>query len=242
MWMTWKTALLELPFGGAKEAVRCDPARLSDAELERITRRYTTEIAPWIGPDRNILAPDLNTGEREMAWVMDTFSARTGAPAIGTAVTGKPTWSAARRSAGRRAASGSPSACGWESQRWACGRAGAGCDRRLRQRGQGRRGGTRARSRVPDRRRIRRRGGRWRSRGLPGRQAGGRASGGSRARRLCGGGSRSARRHIASASSGCPVLTWREDCIRSRVATVLSGRVAPPTPTPSRRRLGRRAR
>lgn len=91
MWMTWKTALLELPFGGAKGAVCCDPARLSDAELERITRRYTSEIAPWIGPDRDILAPDLNTGEREMAWVMDTFSARTGAPAIGTAVTGRPT-------------------------------------------------------------------------------------------------------------------------------------------------------
>lgn len=90
MSMTWKCALVELPFGGAKGAVRCDPDRLSVGELERLTRRYTSEIAPWIGPDRDILAPDLNTGEREMAWIMDTYSAGIGFPAIGTSVTGKP--------------------------------------------------------------------------------------------------------------------------------------------------------
>jgi glutamate dehydrogenase (NAD(P)+) len=89
MWMTWKCALLGLPFGGAKGGVRCDPARLSAAELERITRRYTAEIAPAIGPDRDIPAPDMGTGEREMGWLYDTYSQGVGfsVPAV---VTGKP--------------------------------------------------------------------------------------------------------------------------------------------------------
>jgi glutamate dehydrogenase (NAD(P)+) len=90
MRMTWKTALVDLPFGGAKGAIACDPAKLSASELERLTRRYTSEIAPWIGPNYDILAPDLNTGEREMAWIMDTYSAHVGFPAVGTVVTGKP--------------------------------------------------------------------------------------------------------------------------------------------------------
>jgi glutamate dehydrogenase (NAD(P)+) len=78
MGMTWKCALMELPYGGATGAVRCDPTALSDAELERVTRRYASEILPIIGPSRDVLAPDLGTGEREMAWIMDTYAATTG--------------------------------------------------------------------------------------------------------------------------------------------------------------------
>jgi glutamate dehydrogenase (NAD(P)+) len=101
MLMTWKCALVEVPFGGAKGGVRCDPHRLSLGELERLTRRYASELAPLIGPTRDVLAPDLNTGEREMAWIMDTYSAMVGSP-VGTCVTGKPVvvgGSAERRSA-----------------------------------------------------------------------------------------------------------------------------------------------
>ncbi len=89
MWMTWKCALLGLPFGGAKGGVRCDPAQHSVGELERITRRYTAELIPVIGPDRDIPAPDMGTGEREMAWLYDTYSQAMGysVPAV---VTGKP--------------------------------------------------------------------------------------------------------------------------------------------------------
>lgn len=101
MLMTWKCALVEVPFGGAKGGVRCDPHRLSLGELERLTRRYASELAPLIGPTHDVLAPDLNTGEREMAWIMDTYSAMAGS-AVGTCVTGKPVvvgGSAERRSA-----------------------------------------------------------------------------------------------------------------------------------------------
>jgi glutamate dehydrogenase (NAD(P)+) len=89
MWMTFKCALVRLPFGGAKGGVRCDPNRLSVGELERITRRYAAELIPVIGPERDIPAPDMATGEREMAWFMDTYSQQVGhsVPAI---VTGKP--------------------------------------------------------------------------------------------------------------------------------------------------------
>jgi glutamate dehydrogenase (NAD(P)+) len=89
MWMTWKCALLNLPYGGAKGGVRCTPGELSDGELERLTRRYAAELIPVIGPDRDIPAPDMATGEREMAWFMDTYSQQVGftAPSI---VTGKP--------------------------------------------------------------------------------------------------------------------------------------------------------
>jgi len=89
MWMTFKRALLGLPFGGAKGGVRCDPYRLSDGELERLTRRYASEIFPVIGPDRDIPAPDMATGEREMAWFMDTYSQQVGHP-VPEIVTGKP--------------------------------------------------------------------------------------------------------------------------------------------------------
>jgi glutamate dehydrogenase (NAD(P)+) len=101
MSMTWKCALVEVPFGGAKGGIRCDPSVLSDAETERLTRRYASELVAMIGPTRDILAPDLNTGEREMAWIMDTYSAVAGTPTA-TVVTGKPVivgGSPARRSA-----------------------------------------------------------------------------------------------------------------------------------------------
>ena len=89
MWMTFKCALLGLPFGGAKGGVRCDPNRLSVDEMERVTRRYASEIFPVIGPDRDISAPDMATGEREMAWFMDTYSQQVGHP-VPEIVTGKP--------------------------------------------------------------------------------------------------------------------------------------------------------
>jgi len=87
--MTFKTAVLDLPFGGAKGGVRCDPRLLSLGELERLTRRYTYEISPLLGPERDVPAPDVNTDGRVMAWLMDTLSMTQGAHMPG-AVTGKP--------------------------------------------------------------------------------------------------------------------------------------------------------
>ena len=87
--MTFKTAVVNLPFGGAKGGVRCDPSRLSIGELERITRRYTLEISPLLGPDRDVPAPDVNTDGRVMAWLMDTLSMLRGELLPGS-VTGKP--------------------------------------------------------------------------------------------------------------------------------------------------------
>ncbi|MDX6670880.1 MAG: glutamate dehydrogenase [Solirubrobacteraceae bacterium] len=101
--MTFKNAVLALPFGGAKGGVRCDPNRLSEDELERITRRYASEIFPIIGPDRDIPAPDMATGEREMAWFMDTYSQQVGHP-VPEIVTGKPL--VLGGTAGRRFATG----------------------------------------------------------------------------------------------------------------------------------------
>ncbi|MCS6801586.1 MAG: Glu/Leu/Phe/Val dehydrogenase [Chloroflexota bacterium] len=89
MWMTWKTALIGLPFGGAKGGVVCDPRVLSPGELERLTRRYATEISIIIGADKDIPAPDLGTGPREMGWIMDTISQHIGY-AVPAVVTGKP--------------------------------------------------------------------------------------------------------------------------------------------------------
>jgi glutamate dehydrogenase (NAD(P)+) len=89
MWMTWKCALLRLPYGGAKGGVRCDPRALSTAELERLTRRFTTELLPIIGPERDIPAPDMATDEQTMAWMMDTYSMQVG-HAVPEIVTGKP--------------------------------------------------------------------------------------------------------------------------------------------------------
>jgi len=89
MWMTWKCALMHLPFGGAKGGVRIDPTGLSRRELQRLTRRYTSEISQMIGPDRDIPAPDLGTNEDVMAWMMDTYSQQVGHP-VPAVVTGKP--------------------------------------------------------------------------------------------------------------------------------------------------------
>ena len=88
-WMTWKCAVVNIPFGGAKGGVICDPALLSQAELEKITRRYTAEIIDFLGPERDVPAPDVNTNEKTMAWIMDTYSmhARHTVTAV---VTGKP--------------------------------------------------------------------------------------------------------------------------------------------------------
>src|SRR5512137_2574159 len=73
MWMSWKCGLTGLPYGGAKGGVTCDPAKLSAAELERVTRRYTQEMMPFIGPQIDVMAPDLGTNEQVMAWMMDTY-------------------------------------------------------------------------------------------------------------------------------------------------------------------------
>ncbi len=88
-WMTWKTALMNLPYGGAKGGVVCDPEKMSMGELERMTRRYITEIAPVIGPEKDIPAPDVGTNEQVMAWAMDTYSILSGYSIPGI-VTGKP--------------------------------------------------------------------------------------------------------------------------------------------------------
>jgi glutamate dehydrogenase (NAD(P)+) len=89
MWMTWKCAVVGIPYGGAKGGVVCDPKQMTQQQLETLTRRYTTEISLLIGPDRDIPAPDVNTNAQTMAWIMDTFSMHAGhtVPAV---VTGKP--------------------------------------------------------------------------------------------------------------------------------------------------------
>jgi len=89
MWMTWKCALMGIPFGGAKGGVVCDPKQLSRAELERMTRRYTTEIINEIGPEKDIPAPDVGTDGSVMAWIFDTYSMNKGHSVLGV-VTGKP--------------------------------------------------------------------------------------------------------------------------------------------------------
>jgi glutamate dehydrogenase (NAD(P)+) len=89
MWMTWKCAVVNIPYGGGKGGVVVDPKKLSMRELEGLTRRFTTEISPLIGPDRDIPAPDVNTNSQVMAWMMDTFSMHRGYTIPGV-VTGKP--------------------------------------------------------------------------------------------------------------------------------------------------------
>ncbi|MGH9684984.1 MAG: Glu/Leu/Phe/Val family dehydrogenase [Candidatus Acidiferrales bacterium] len=88
-WMTWKCALVDIPFGGAKGGVICDPSKLSKHELERITRRYTAELSEWFGPERDVPAPDIGTNAQTMAWVMDTYAMHT-RQATTAVVTGKP--------------------------------------------------------------------------------------------------------------------------------------------------------
>src|SRR2546421_9661027 len=89
MWMTWKCALLRLPYGGAKGGVRCNPRSLSQAELQGVTRRFTSELLQFIGPQSDIPAPDMATNEQTMAWMMDTYSMQKGY-AVPEIVTGKP--------------------------------------------------------------------------------------------------------------------------------------------------------
>ncbi|HLV93987.1 MAG TPA: Glu/Leu/Phe/Val dehydrogenase [Candidatus Acidoferrales bacterium] len=88
-WMTWKTATVNIPYGGAKGGVICDPKRMSKGELERMTRRFTSEILPIIGPEQDIPAPDVYTDSQTMAWIMDTYSMTKGYSTLGV-VTGKP--------------------------------------------------------------------------------------------------------------------------------------------------------
>ncbi len=103
MWMSWKCALTGLPYGGAKGGITCDPRKLSHNELERITRRYTQEMIPFIGPQVDVMAPDMGTNEQIMAWMMDSYSVHMGytVPSI---VTGKPVLLGG--SLGRREATG----------------------------------------------------------------------------------------------------------------------------------------
>jgi glutamate dehydrogenase (NAD(P)+) len=89
MWMAWKTAAVNIPYGGGKGGVICDPKRMSKSELERMTRRYTSEILPIIGPEQDIPAPDVYTDAQTMAWIMDTYSMTKGYSSLGV-VTGKP--------------------------------------------------------------------------------------------------------------------------------------------------------
>jgi glutamate dehydrogenase (NAD(P)+) len=102
-WMTWKCAVVNIPFGGAKGGIICDPRKMSRGELERLTRRYTAELADWLGPERDIPAPDVGTNEQTMAWVMDTYAMHVG-QATTAVVTGKPIELGGSR--GRREATG----------------------------------------------------------------------------------------------------------------------------------------
>ncbi|HET8649441.1 MAG TPA: Glu/Leu/Phe/Val dehydrogenase [Gemmatimonadales bacterium] len=102
-WMTWKCAVVNIPFGGAKGGVICDPTTMSMAELERLTRRYTSAIIETLGPDSDVPAPDVNTNERVMAWIMDTYSMHT-RHTVTAVVTGKPVEMGG--SLGRREATG----------------------------------------------------------------------------------------------------------------------------------------
>src|SRR3954466_10247423 len=102
-WMTWKCAVVNIPFGGAKGGVICDPKKLSQIELEKITRRYTSELIEFIGPEKDVAAPDVNTNEQTMAWMMDTYSMHM-RQTINAVVTGKPVNMGGSR--GRREATG----------------------------------------------------------------------------------------------------------------------------------------
>ena len=102
-WMTWKCAVVDIPFGGAKGGVICDPSKMSKSELERVTRRYTAALSDWFGPERDVPAPDIGTNEQIMAWVMDTYSMHV-RQATTAVVTGKPLDLGGSR--GRREATG----------------------------------------------------------------------------------------------------------------------------------------
>jgi glutamate dehydrogenase (NAD(P)+) len=102
-WMTWKCAVVNIPFGGAKGGVICDPKKMSQGELERMTRRYTAELIEFIGPEKDVPAPDMNTNEQTMAWIMDTYSMHM-RQTVTSVVTGKPVNMGGSR--GRREATG----------------------------------------------------------------------------------------------------------------------------------------
>ena len=102
-WMTWKCAVVNIPFGGAKGGVICDPHKMSQGELERMTRRYTAELIEFIGPEKDVPAPDVNTNEQTMAWMMDTYSMHM-RQTVTAVVTGKPINIGGSR--GRREATG----------------------------------------------------------------------------------------------------------------------------------------
>ena len=102
-WMTWKCAVVNIPFGGAKGGVICDPKKMSMGELERMTRRYTAELIEFIGPEKDVPAPDMNTNEQTMAWIMDTYSMHM-RQTVTAVVTGKPLNIGGSR--GRREATG----------------------------------------------------------------------------------------------------------------------------------------
>ncbi|HEX5733840.1 MAG TPA: Glu/Leu/Phe/Val dehydrogenase [Blastocatellia bacterium] len=102
-WMTWKCAVVNIPFGGAKGGVICDPRQMSNRELERLTRRYTSDLMDFIGPERDVPAPDMNTNEQVMAWMMDTYSMHV-RHTVTAVVTGKPIEIGGSR--GRREATG----------------------------------------------------------------------------------------------------------------------------------------
>ncbi len=102
-WMTWKCAVVNVPFGGAKGGIVCNPIQMSQGELERLTRRYTAELIDFIGPDKDVPAPDMNTNEQTMAWIMDTYSMHA-RHTVNAVVTGKPV--ALGGSLGRREATG----------------------------------------------------------------------------------------------------------------------------------------
>src|ERR1700744_1775059 len=102
-WMTWKCAMVNIPFGGAKGGVICDPKKMSQGELERMTRRYTAEIIEFLGPEKDVPAPDVGTDEQTMAWIMDTYSMHM-RQTVNAVVTGKPLNIGGSR--GRREATG----------------------------------------------------------------------------------------------------------------------------------------
>src|SRR3984957_11039962 len=102
-WMTWKCAVVNIPFGGAKGGVICDPRKMSQGELERLTRRYTAELVEFIGPEKDVPAPDMGTDEQTMAWIMDTYSMHQ-RQTVTAVVTGKPVNIGGSR--GRREATG----------------------------------------------------------------------------------------------------------------------------------------
>jgi glutamate dehydrogenase (NAD(P)+) len=153
MWMTWKCALLRIPYGGAKGGIRCNPREMSATELERMTRRYTIELRPVIGPEEDIPAPDMATNEKTMAWIMDTYSMVEGY-AVPEIVTGKPV--SIGGSVFRREATGAGVV--WSSSAPAGDRLELAAQHalsRLRQRGRG--GGARRRAAPGDGRRTSRR-------------------------------------------------------------------------------------